>query len=188
MSDAVTTAMREVSRADFLPESIKHLAHYDGPLPIGESQTNSQPYTVAEMLRLLDVHPGHRILDVGAGSGWTTALLAYLTGGAGTVIGLERNANLIGPAREALSSYVEDNARIDEATAGILGAPDEAPFDRILVSATAPRIPQSLVDQLADDGIMVIPVATTMKRVRRRGGQIEVTDHGQYRFVPLVED
>ena len=101
---------------------------------------------------------------------------------------MERNANLIGPAREALSSYVEDNARIDEATAGILGAPDEAPFDRILVSATAPRIPQSLVDQLADDGIMVIPVATTMKRVRRRGGQIEVTDHGQYRFVPLVED
>ncbi|MGO1590786.1 MAG: protein-L-isoaspartate O-methyltransferase [Ancrocorticia sp.] len=218
LDDRVMQAMAEVPRADFLPESVKHLAHYDGPLPIGESQTNSQPYTVAFMLTLLDVQPGLRILDVGSGSGWTTALLARLVGESGTVWGVERRAPLIERAREALAKHAgfdhagagnrpsdaihpntvdhastvdhptSGGAHILEAASGTLGLPEEAPFDRILVSAAAPQIPDVLCNQLADEGIMVIPVATTMKRVMRRDGGVEISNHGAFRFVPLVED
>lgn len=185
-SKRVIDAMRAVPRADFLPEKVQHLAHYDGPLPIGHGQTNSQPYTVALMLTLLDVHEGQNILDVGAGSGWTTALLANLVGPAGNVCGVERQAALVDGARGAIASC--PNAQIRRATPGVLGLPDEAPFDRILVSATAAGLPKSLVDQLGEGGVMVIPVGTTMKRVVRRGDATSVTDHGLFQFVPLIED
>lgn len=186
--ERVNNAMNRVARADFLPDYVRHLAGYDGPLAIGEDQTNSQPYTVAVMLRLLDVHPGHKVLDVGAGSGWTTALLAHLVGTSGRVLGVERHARLIERARPALERYNNGQAEIRLAERGVLGLPEEAPFDRILVSAEARRLPDTLVDQLADDGVMVIPVAGKMVRVIRRGGETETSTHGWFRFVPLVED
>ena len=186
--ERVNNAMNRVARADFLPDYVKHLAAHDGPLTIGENQTNSQPYTVAGMLRLLGVQPGHKVLDVGAGSGWTTALLAHLVGKSGRVLGVERHASLIERARPALELYNDGQAEIRLAARGVLGVPEEAPFDRILVSAEARRLPDALVEQLADGGVMGIPVAGKMVRVVRREGEIETSTHGFFRFVPLVED
>ena len=187
--DAVELAFRAVQRARFLPEDQRDRADQDAPLPIGHGQTNSQPFTVGAMLRLLDVPPGARVLDLGSGSGWTTALLAHLVGPDGRVIGVERQEALIEPSRQAL--LADDTAGVAEirlARPGVLGAPEDGPYDRILVSAEARQLPDDLVEQLADGGVMVIPVGPTMRRVERRGDELRDTEHGAFRFVPLVED
>lgn len=181
--DAVSTAFETCPRDGFLPDPLRRRASYDGPLEIGHGQTNSQPRTVAAMLRLLDVRPGHRVLDVGSGSGWTTALLAHLTGPAGVVAGVELEPELVAFGAANLAATGQPWASIRAADPGVLGLPDEAPWDRILVSAEPRSLPETLVDQLADDGVMVIPVAGTMLRVTNPGAIL--TDHGHYRFVPL---
>lgn len=181
--DAVEGAFAAQPRADFLPANARSQASYDGPVRIAAGQTNSQPRTVADMLRLLDVRPGQRVLDVGSGSGWTTALLAHLVGPTGEVLGVELVPELVTFGRANLAATDQPWASITPAAAGVLGLPDQAPYDRILVSAEPPELPAELVDQLADDGIMVIPVAGTMLRVRNPGRV--VTKHGRYRFVPL---
>lgn len=181
--DAVTTAFETWPRDGFLPEQQRPRAAYDGPLEIGQGQTNSQPRTVAAMLRLLDVRPGHRVLDVGSGSGWTTALLAQLTGPTGEVTGVELEPALVAFGAANLAATGQPWASIRAAEPGVLGLPDGAPWDRILVSAEPRSLPDALVDQLADDGVMVIPVSGMMLRVTNPGAT--VTDHGRYRFVPL---
>lgn len=184
MNDAVRAAFDAIPRKGFLPRGSQWRAKHDGPIPIGLGQTSSQPRTVAAMLRLLDVHPGQRVLDVGAGSGWTTALLAHLVGPAGEVLGVELEPELVewGSANLAASG---SPARIRAAVPGVLGAPDEGPWDRVLVSAEADRLPQQLVDQLGDPGRLVVPVAGSMTRVVREGGALTTSRHGYYRFVPL---
>ena len=184
--DAVAQAFDAQPRTGFLPPAQRAQAGYDGPLPIGHAQTNSQPRTVADMLRLLQVAPGQRILDVGAGSGWTTALLAHLVGPSGQVLGVERVPELAAWGATNLAATNQPWAGIRTATEGVLGLPDAGPFERILVSAEAQTLPQSLVDQLAEGGVMVIPVAGEMLRVRRAGADVQVSRHGGYRFVPLL--
>lgn len=184
-ADRVSDAFAAVPREWFLPEQERARAEYDGPIAIGHGQTNSQPRTVAAMLRLLDVHPGDRILDVGSGSGWTTGLLAELTGPEGSVLGLELVPDLVEFGRANLAHGSWPWARIEPATPGRHGDPARAPYDRILVSAEAEELPQSLVEQLADHGRMVAPVAGVMLLVERGTGEPVVTRHGHYRFVPL---
>ena len=157
----------------------------DGPIPIGSGQTNSQPRTVEAMLRLLDVRPGNRVLDVGAGSGWTTALLSHLTGPSGRVVGLERVPELAAWGTDNLRRAGVD-ADLRVATPGILGLPTEGPWDRVLVSAEARELPAQLLDQLADPGRLVIPVGPHLTLVVRDRGHDQVTTHGLYRFVPLI--
>jgi len=181
--DAVTAAFEAWPRVGFLPDPLRPRAAYDGPLEIGQGQTNSQPRTVSAMLRLLDVRPGHRVLDVGSGSGWTTALLAHLTGPTGEVVGVELEPELVAFGAANLAVTGQGWASIREAEPDVLGLPSLAPWDRILVSAEPRSLPEALVDQLAEDGVMVIPVAGMMLRVINPGGV--VTDHGRYRFVPL---
>lgn len=184
--DVVVDAMRAVPRADFLPEDVRNRADEDRPLPIGADQTSSQPRTVAAMLRLLDVRPGQRVLDVGAGSGWTTALLAHLVGPDGSVLGVELHPALArwGAANVAASGRAW--AELREARPDVLGWPEAGPYERILVSAEAERLPGALVDQLTTGGVLVVPVAGEMLRVvlDEHAGQ-QVTRHGAYRFVPL---
>ncbi|MGZ5400560.1 MAG: protein-L-isoaspartate O-methyltransferase family protein [Nocardioides sp.] len=181
--DAVSTAFETWPREQFLPDQLRRRAAYDGPLDIGQGQTNSQPRTVAAMLRLLDVRPGHRVLDVGSGSGWTTALLAHLTGPTGEVVGVELEPELVTFGAANLAATGQSWASIRAALPDVLGLPAGAPWDRILVSAEPRSLPEALVEQLTGDGVMVIPVAGTMLRVTNPGAS--VTDHGRYRFVPL---
>lgn len=187
----VRAAMAAQPRARFLPEEQRRRAYYDGPLDIGHGQTNSQPRTVHAMLELLDVRPGHKVLDVGAGSGWTTALLAELVGPTGSVLGLERVPDLVVTGRANVEAARMPWARVRASVAGVLGAPAEAPFDRVLVSAMATRLPEELVAQLEEHGVLVAPVSGRMLRVERVDRAPErrrVTEHGLYRFVPLVPD
>ncbi|MBZ5738035.1 protein-L-isoaspartate O-methyltransferase family protein [Nocardioides mangrovi] len=183
--DRVADAFRAAPRVWFLPAGERHRAAYDGPIPIGHEQTSSQPRTVEAMLRLLDVRAGQRVLDVGSGSGWTTALLAALVGPDGTVLGLERVPELVAFGRENLARGSWPWARIDPADPDRLGDPAGAPYDRVLVSAEAGELPGDLVTQLAPDGRMVIPVRGEMLLVEPTAGAPRVTTHGRYRFVPL---
>lgn len=187
----VVAAMAAQPRAGFLPPSVRWRAAHDGPLDIGHRQTNSQPRTVRAMLELLDVRPGQRVLDVGSGSGWTTAILAELVGPGGSVLGLELVAELVQTGSSNVAAAGVPWAGIRQADPSRLGAPAEAPFDRILVSAMADTLPRDLVDQLGALGILVVPVAGRMLRVRRDAAApdgLAVTRHGAYRFVPLVTE
>ena len=184
--DPLDAAFAAVPRRDYLPRGERKAAAYDGPLPIGHGQTCSQPRTVADMLRLLDVHPGHRVLDVGSGSGWTTALLAHLVGPQGRVEGVEVVPDLARSAAVHVARTGMTWARVQEAAPGVLGLPERAPYDRILVSADGGRLPEELVDQLAVPGRMVIPVAGRMLVVDRAEEGVSTTVRGYYRFVPLV--
>lgn len=185
MGDRVDEAFAAHPRTGFLRAAQLRLADWDQPLPIGHGQTSSQPSTVAQMLRLLDVPAGARVLDVGAGSGWTTALLAHLVGPAGSVLGVELEPELAEWGAANLAATGQPWARIVPAHRDLLGRPEDAPFDRILVSAEARRLPQALVDQLADGGRMVAPVARGLDVVERSGGRTTITRVEGYRFVPL---
>lgn len=182
-SDPVAAAFAALPREGFLRPEDRRRAGYDGPIRIGADQTNSQPRTVDQMLRLLDVRPGQRVLDVGSGSGWTTSLLAHLVGHFGEVLGLELEPSLVEFGSANLDRTGQPWARIEAARPGVLGRPEGAPWDRILVSAEPEELPRTLVEQLAPDGILVIPVAGRMLRVRNPGEV--VTEHGLFRFVPL---
>ncbi|WP_206475545.1 protein-L-isoaspartate O-methyltransferase [Microbacterium sp. KRD172] len=182
----VRAAMSSTPRADFLPPEVRHLADADHPVMIGWNATNSQPSTVARMLELLDVQSGDRVLDVGSGSGWTTAILSVLAGDEGAVIGVELVPQLVEYGNERLAE-TGTRAEIREAVPGVLGLPDEAPFDRILVSAQAATVPTQLEAQLAEGGRLVAPIAGLMTVVDMRDGlPHRRADAGIYSFVPLV--
>jgi protein-L-isoaspartate(D-aspartate) O-methyltransferase len=185
IAQRIEAAFHAAPRKAYLPRDQRRFARLDRALPIGWRQTNSQPTTVRNMLTLLDPQPGDRVLDVGSGSGWTAALLAHLVGPTGEVIGVEVVPELVEFARHNLRAQGVP-VRVELATEGVLGLPDEAPFDRILVSAGASRLPRSLADQLVVGGVLVVPVAGWMQEVRRTDGEPEVVRHGAYSFVPLV--
>lgn len=184
--DAVSAAFDVTPRADFLPPRLRWRAGYDGPLAIGHGATCSQPQTVEAMLRLLAVRPGDRVLDVGAGSGWTTALLAALTGPSGLVVGVELEPEIAAFGAANLGRAGRPWASVSLAAAGVLGEPEHAPYDRILVSAEASSMPAELEAQLGAEGRMVLPVAGVMKLVQLAdNGSRAVTEHGRFSFVPL---
>lgn len=184
--DAVAAAFADVPRTGFLRRESRNLAGLDAPVTIGHGQTNSQPSTVADMLRLLDVRAGQRVLDIGAGSGWTTALLGHLVGPTGLVVGVELLGELAAWGEQNVRATPYDWASVRETEPGVLGLPGRGPFDRILVSADPGRFPTPLLDQLAPESRLVIPVAGRMTLVVRHDGRDEFSEHGRYRFVPLV--
>ena len=139
-----------------------------------------------EVVAAADVGPGMRVLDVGAGSGWTTALLAELVGPSGSVLGVEIAPRLAAWGAANLAAMQFPWASIVEASPGVLGLPESAPYDRILVSADASAMPVALLDQLADPGRLVAPVRSRMTLVVQRDGEREISHHGSYRFVPLL--
>ena len=184
----VVAALAAVPRARFLPESVRDRAGLDEPLPIGHGATNSQPWTVQFMLELLRVPEGANVLDVGSGSGWTTALLAQLVGPRGSVLGVEIVAELVAFGRSNLARQVVPWARIEPATPGRPGAEASGPFDRILVSADAHEIPDELERQLVEGGRLVVPAAGVMWVVDRdhEGWHREPVTGYRFAFVPLV--
>lgn len=180
--------MQAWPRHGFLPPGQRRHGDRDAPLSIGYGQTNSQPTTVRQVLELLDVRPGDRVLDVGSGSAWTTALLAQLTGPTGTVTGVERVPDLVTFGATNLAATGMPWAHVERAVPGELGLASLGPYERILVSAQASELPAELVGQLTPEGVLVIPVAGRMLRVLAREDGPAVEEHGWYRFVPLVAD
>jgi protein-L-isoaspartate(D-aspartate) O-methyltransferase len=186
MAPTVDEAMRLARRRDYLPARQRWAAGHDRALDIGHGSTCSQPTTVRAMLELLDARPGHRVLDVGSGSGWTTAILAHLVAPDGWVLGTELVESLVADAAERLRRDDLAHASVRVADREVMGAPERAPYDRILVSAETDTLPESLVEQLAEDGRLVIPLAGRLTAVVRRGdGFVTEKAPGYYRFVPL---
>jgi len=180
-------AFRATDRTGFVPHTLHADAYLDTALPIGAGQTISQPSTVAFMLELLAVGTGERVLDVGAGSGWTSALLAHLVGPSGSVLGLERIPELIAFGTANLARYDRPWAHI-EAAGEALGAPEEGPFDRILVSAAARALPGELVAELREGGTLVLPVRHELWRVVRTPREPTIDRYPGFVFVPLIAD
>lgn len=182
----IIEAFEKIDRADFVLPEFHQEAHEDYPLPIGGGGTISQPYTVAFMLELLQPEPGDKILDIGSGSGWSTALLAQIVGEQGKVVGLEIVPELVEFGQKNLAKYNFPNAEIRQATPGVVGLPNESPFDRILVSAAASKIPEELIGQLKSPGRLVIPVQNSIWLVKKNSaGQISKTEYPGFVFVPL---
>ena len=184
-SSSIIQAFLNVDRADFVLPHHKNIAYEDGPLSIGDDATISQPSTVAFMFELLQSQAGQKILDIGSGSGWTTAMLADVILKKGRVIGTEISPILVEFGRNNLSKYNYENVEIWQADK-YLGAFDEAPFDRILVSATSTKIPEQLITQLAPGGIMVLLVNQTIQKVEKISeDEIQITEFPGFVFVPL---
>lgn len=184
----VMAALADVPRAHFLPPEVRSQSARDAPLPIGHGATNSQPWTVQFMLELLHVPLRATVLDVGSGSGWTTALLAHLTGPGGIVRGVEIVPELVAMGRRHLGAVDLPWARIDPALPGRFGLPDDGPFDRILVSADPGEIPAELEDQLALGGRLVAPASGVMWVIDRdqSGLHREPVMGYRFSFVPLI--
>jgi protein-L-isoaspartate(D-aspartate) O-methyltransferase len=178
-------AFRAVARRNFLPPDKQQLADIDMPLSIGYDQTNSQPSTVRRMLEWLNIQPGQTILDVGSGSGWTTALLAYIAGPSGRVDAVELVPQLREFGEANCQATGVTNAHF-YAAGKIFGLPEKAPYDRILVSARADTLPPELIEQLRPGGKLVIPVGDSIIVVTKNSdGTTSRQSHGGYAFVPL---
>jgi len=182
----VLAAMRKVPRELFVPPEYRHEAYDDHPIPIGFGQTISQPYIVAFMTEVLRIEPGNRVLEIGVGCGYQSAVLAEV---ASEVYGVEIIEPLAARASDTLAAlgYRSVTIRVGD---GNRGWPEHAPYDRVLVAAAARSIPQALVDQLRDEGIMAIPVGEfdqDLHILRKRGGSLETIETLGVRFVPLVK-
>jgi len=187
----IIDAFKTIDRADFVQSEYLSEAYGDCPLPIGQGQTISQPSTVAFMLELLQPKKGEKVLDVGSGSGWTTALLAEIVGPTGKVWGVELVSDLVKFGQENLAKYNFSWAEILQSPSvgfgqAKVGLPSEAPFDKILVSASAEELPHGLVDQLREGGRMVIPIGNSVFKIDKISAkEIKQEEFSGFVFVPL---
>lgn len=184
--DRLEEAFGVIDRGDFLPAEEVPYKGVDAPLSIGFGQTNSQPSTVYLMLDWLDPQPGDKILDVGSGSGWTTALLAHLVRPKGKIYAVEKIPELVEFGTDNCQRIGVSNAEFYAAGKKV-GLPKFAPYDRILVSAAAPSLPQELLDQLVAHGRIVIPIQGSIWIIDKLGAEkYEKKEHTGFAFVPLV--
>lgn len=185
---AILSAMREVPREAFVSEKHRQFAYDDGPLPILEGQTISQPYVVALMIQMLHLKPEDRVLEIGTGSGYAAAILSRIASEVHTV---ERMESLVEYARQNLAAVGYDNVFVHQGD-GTLGWPENAPYDAIIVAAGGPNIPPALKDQLAIGGRLVMPVGSEQRAqrlvrlTRLDENEFERENLSHVRFVPLI--
>lgn len=185
---SVLAAMKKVRRDKFVPPSLRIHAYDDNPLAIGSGQTISQPYVVAFMTEALKVKPGMRVLEIGTGSGYQTAVLAEM---GAEVFTMERHEALSLSAEKVLDDLGYGEHVVMRVDDGTLGWPEESPFERIIVTAAAPRIPAALAEQLAEDGRMILPVGGDRESQRlivaeKKEGKLIESSILSVRFVPLI--
>jgi len=188
-SKEIISSFEKVRREDFVPEDMKKIAYEDTSLPIGEGQTISQPYTIAVMLSLLDLKKGQKILEIGSGCGYVLALVSELIGKGEKVYGIEIIKSLFEKYAENLRNY--KNIKVYNRN-GFLGLEEEAPFDRIILSAGYREIPKPLITQLKDGGIIVAPIGTSYEQAlmafEKNNEKLEMKKEIKgFIFVPLVE-
>ncbi len=189
ISEKVVKAMMKVPRHLFVPKAYEKEAYIDTPLPIGFGQTISAPHMVAIMCDLLDLKEGEKVLEVGGGSGYHAAVVAEIVGKKGKVVAIERIPELAEKARQVLTLLGYDNVKVvvGDGTKGYL---EEAPYDKIYVTASAPDIPKPLVEQLKPGGRMVIPIGRYEQYLyvvdKDEEGRIHKRVWGPVRFVLLV--
>jgi len=192
----IIEAFQKIDRKYFVNKDNLLRAYQDHPISIGYGATISQPTTVAIILELLNPQEGEKILDIGSGSAWSTALLAYIVGQEGKVWGVEIVPELVELGRENLKKYNfsalgesasgGENIKILSADKNIVGLPQKAPFDKILVSASAGQLPQELIDQLKSGGRLVIPIKNSIWKIDKKiNGKIEKEEFLGFVFVPL---
>ena len=189
-SKEVEDAFKRIDRRYFVPRELLDEAYEDYPLPIGYGQTISQPSTVALMTEALDVKKGHKILEIGGGSGWQAAILGYLVGPKGKIFTVEREKKLVEFARENIKKVGLKNVKVVHGD-GSFGFEDESPYDRIIITAAAPGVPDPLKEQLKEGGKLVAPIGNyfTQKIFVFKlvdGDLIKEKDLGYFRFVPLI--
>ena len=184
--ERVLKAFEEVKRELFVPENLKSMAYRDQPLPIGYSQTISQPYIVAKMTEMLEIKEDCKILEIGTGSGYQAAILSKLGSRDYT---MERIGELRKKAKTNLNKHSIKNVQVVQGD-GTIGLSQYEPFDRIIVTAASPAVPDILIDQLANNGIMVIPVGSItsqyLLKLVKKDGEIIQQEYDACRFVPLV--
>ena len=181
--ERIADAFRAVDRAAFVPSDARGSAYVDRPVALPRGQTTSQPSLIARMIDAARVGPDDRVLEVGAGYGFQTALLAKLAGG---VVSIELDESLAaGAARNLAAAGLEDVTLVTGD--GYSGVPEHAPYDAIIVSATAPEVPEALIHQLAEGGRLVIPLGDEVTLFEKRGGDLKRVEMlTPARFVPLV--
>ena len=187
----IIEAFKTIKRQDFVLEDLKDEADINAPLPIGYSQTISQPLTVAFMLELLQPKPGDKILDIGSGSGWQTAMLACIVGVNGKVFAIERIPELVefGKNNVAKYNYIEKGIVEFICADGSKGLKEHAPFDKIIAAASAEKIPSQWKEQLKINGRLVTPVEGSIWLLIKKGkDKFEEKEFPGFAFVPLVED
>ncbi len=189
----IIEAFERIDRKDFMPEDLKSQANVNAPLPIGFGQTISQPLTVAFMLELLQPKPGDKILDIGSGSGWQTALLAYIVSKkqGGKVFAVERVSQLIEFSKRNMKKYQFMQKGIVEFINkdGSRGLEQEAPFDKIIAAASAEKIPGVWKKQLKVDGRLVAPVQSSIwLLIKKEENEFEKKEFPGFAFVPLIEE
>ncbi len=182
--ETIIKAFEKVDREKFIPEEYRRRAYEDIPLPIGYEATISQPYTIAFMLNHLKVKDRQKILEVGSGSGYVLALLSELSPN-GKIFGIERIKELAESSQEKLKDY--NNVKVIYGN-GSKGLPEEAPLERILVSAASNKIPKKLIEQLDFDGIMVIPIKNSIVVITKTKEGNKIEEYIGFRFVPLIEE
>lgn len=186
----IIEAFREIKRVDFLPEDIEDLAEIDEPFLIGYGQTISQPRVVAFMLEKLEPQPGQKILDIGSGSGWTTGLLSHIVGEKGKVIAIELVSELkeFGEKNAAKYNFIKKGIAEFICGDGSKGYKKEAPFDRILASASAEKIPEAWKEQLKVGGKIVTPIKSSIwVFIKKSKDEFEAIEHPGFVFVPLIQ-
>jgi len=184
----VENAFRNIPRHEFVPSSELDYAYYNEPLPIKKNQTISQPAVVSRMTEWLDVRQGQKVLEIGTGSGWQTAILSYLVD-QGTVYSIEIKPELVKFAQENLEKLGINNVNIILSDGGI-GYSKASPYDRIMITAACTEIPLPLLDQLVDGGLLIAPVGDSSQSLillqKTRKGIIEIKNESHYLFVPLL--
>jgi len=187
----VMEAFKKIPREEFVLKEFKDEAYSDQALPLIKGQTISQPTTVMIMTQALEVKPNHKILEIGAGSGYQTALLSFLVGKKGKVYAIERIHELVDLAKNNIKKLKIKNIKIIEGN-GSKGYPKEAPFDRIIITAACKETPKALIKQLKNNGILVAPVGPAysqkMIKLKKKKHKLERENLGDFIFVPLIED